>query len=315
MEKTAGLAQRSVSSLTHEELNLFTRFLDEKHGLAFPPERSRALSRAVQSRLQGTRALTAARYHRTLLHNESELQLLVDAATNGLSRFFRNESQLRVLTDVVLPRLIAVRRTATAGAAAAAAAPGGPGPAHAGPLLLWSAGCSTGEEPWTLAMLMKESLPDGLDFSIVATDISLRALAVAERAAYSRRRAEAVPALLRARYFRQTANGYEVVDELRRRVSFRAHNVTTPAPVRNADVVFCRNVLTYLSEPARRTAVEELAAAVAEDGYLFIGNSESLRGCTARFRSVRTPHGRVHQRGLPPRSRMSTMMGCRRNNR
>ncbi len=152
-----------------------------------------------------------------------------------------------------------------------------------GELRLWCAGCSTGEEPYTLVMLMKEVL--GAEFSafrplMLATDISAAALRTAMNGVYSDERLRQLPPALRNKYFRRGAQPqtWQVADEIRREVVFRRHNLMASSfPFKKPfDAVFCRNVMIYFDKPTRDALIARFHRHTAAGGYLYIGHSETL---------------------------------------
>ena len=182
----------------------------------------------------------------------AELARLVELLRVGETRFFRHRAQLEALQTRVLP---ALRGTVAA----------------------WSAGCASGEEAWTLAMLLGER---GLPFSLWATDLSTAALARARDGRYPAASVEGhVPPPLVPRYFRRIGDQRALNDRLRPHVRFEAHNLSSPAQPRDFDLVCCRNVLIYFDEARRAEAVTRLVRALKPGGWLLVGYSETLRDC------------------------------------
>jgi chemotaxis protein methyltransferase CheR len=180
----------------------------------------------------------------------TELARLIELLRVGETRFFRHRKQLEALATRVLPSL------------------------HA-PVTAWSAGCASGEEAWTLAMLMTER---GLLFSLLATDLSTPALAVAQKGRYPAARVDGdVPSALVRRYFRRIGDDCVLNDRLRPHVRFRVHNLLVGTPPRDVDLLLCRNVLIYFDEARRAEAVSRLVKALKPGGYLLVGYSETLR--------------------------------------
>lgn len=157
----------------------------------------------------------------------------------------------------------------------------------------WSAACSTGEEPYTLAMTLAEVL-DGrdVDLKILATDISTRVLEQAEQGEYTETKLAGVPAALRAKYFRKEGNRddqrYRVRDELKRWIVFKRFNLSTPPfPMQGPmDIVLCRNVMIYFDNQVRRGLLSEVHRLLKPGGYLMVGHAESLNGITTEFGNV-----------------------------
>ena len=182
----------------------------------------------------------------------AELDRLIELLRVGETRFFRHRAQLAALAERVLPTLRS-------------------------PVAAWSAGCASGEEAWTLAMMLAER---NLAFELLATDLSTVALARARAGRYRAARVEAeVPAALRARYFRRIGDDDVVNDRLRPQVRFEQHNLATAMSGRELDLISCRNVLIYFDEARRAQAVARLVKALKPGGWLLVGYSETLRDC------------------------------------
>lgn len=196
---------------------------------------------------------------------------LVNLLTTNLTRFFREPAHLEHLSRVLLPAL--------AEAQAAAPKPR---------LRLWSAGCSTGEEPYSIAMVVRDSLPDlsRWDAAILATDIDTDVLAKAKRGVYP---TDAVPAAMRAKH---TEPGPEpdtlsMGEGLRRLVTFKPLNLQDPWPMRGPfDAIFCRNVMIYFDREGRAAVVHRFADMLPLGGLLYVGHSESLHGVSDRFEAA-----------------------------
>jgi len=234
--------------VTRTALGRIEGLLDDRFGLGFTEDRLHVLRNAIRSRAAALGLGSEHLYADALIAHPNEQDRLAEAAVNNLSRFFRNRRQLQSI-------LLLCRRFQS-------------------PLRAWVAGCATGEESYSLAMAL---LAAGHDFSIVATDISERSLAIASEGTYRSSRVEEIPQEYRDRFL-QTGDRVVVGDEVRNRVAFRKHSVTDPPPVENAELVLCRNVLTYLSPDGAIRAFHSLRRSVACNGYLAIGNAETLPG-------------------------------------
>lgn len=193
---------------------------------------------------------------------------LMDALTVKETYFMREVEQLRVCVDRVIPEIQDAR--------------------HDPSTLIWSAACSTGEEPYSLAMLLRErGRTEGI--SIIGTDISDRALKHARGAVYRARSLRAMSPDLTARYLRTAPEGWLLDQQVRDMVSFRHLNLVDREEmrrVRGVDIIFCRNVFIYFSEDSVQTVLGYLHDALNPGGYLFVGTSESLLRQMTRFSLV-----------------------------
>jgi chemotaxis protein methyltransferase CheR len=200
-------------------------------------------------------------------------QEVVEALLNNETYFFRDKPTFDQLPQEILPEL-ARRRAGTKR------------------LSIWSAGCSTGQEVYSLAMLFSEQRERwaGWSIELIGTDVSNRAINAARSGLYSQfevQRGLGVTQMLR--HFDETTTGWQIRDEARRMVHFRQHNVLGPPPGRHPfDLVLCRNVLLYFDRATRAAAFDRLASAVAPDGFLMLGAGETVVGQTERF--VPSPH-------------------------
>jgi len=198
----------------------------------------------------------------------SELKAMVDALTTNKTSFFREAPHFEYLAASVLPALVAAGR-----------AP-----------VLWSAGCSSGEEPYSLAMVLRDELPAPLLAAarILATDISARVLERAMAARYAPDAVADVPDVMRHRHLTRLADGeWAVAPETRRLVHLARLNLMGHWPMRGPfDAIFCRNVMIYFDKPTQMRLVARFAELLAPGGYLFVGHSESLTGLAHGFAYV-----------------------------
>lgn len=228
-------------------------------GLALLEGQQRALEQGIVQRVRAIGCPGLPEYLALLRSDDArELQNLVEVVANSETGFFRNQAHFRALREVVLPDL------ALSG--------------H--PVRIWSAGCSTGEEPYGIAIACLESglVACGREVSIVGTDISRAALDAARRGEYCERRLANVPPEVRARYFERRGDRWRVGDTVRRLVSFWQHNLVDPnlpVPPGSVDVIFCQNVTIYFRPEVVARVTERLTAALREGGYLLPGYSET----------------------------------------
>ncbi|MBN1868629.1 methyltransferase [Candidatus Sumerlaeota bacterium] len=202
---------------------------------------------------------------------------MLDAVSTNQTEFFREEQHFRFIGDTVLPALSIHGRTN-----------------RTRQLRFWSAGCSSGQEPYTLAMVVRESLPAGAAWQvrILATDISTRMLRIAREGVYEEGNIMAVPRRLRQRYMdrekRPRGDSYRIRADLKRMIAFRRLNLMEEEfPFSDEfDVILCRNVMIYFDRPTRERVVNRLYEHLVPGGYLFIGRRESLNSLESPFRLV-----------------------------
>jgi chemotaxis protein methyltransferase CheR len=150
---------------------------------------------------------------------------------------------------------------------------------------VWSAGCSTGQEPYSAAMAILEGLPDPLtwSFRVFASDLSFTALERAQCGAYREDQLKGIEPGYLQKYFRQENGHYLITDQIKRHVIFDYHNLKNDNGLRGLDIIFCRNVLIYLDSDEQRRLVNRFASCILPGGYLFLGHAESLQGLSNRF--------------------------------
>lgn len=271
--------------LKPDTFRLLRELINRFCGMEFSVESRFVFERRLRDRLRelGLRDFKQY-YHHLRYHPEarSEVEAAVDALVTNETYFFREEYQLRAFTDEILPNLKRRLR----------------GEGRRG-LTIWSAGCSTGEEVYTLAILIEDSgLFRDWDVRIFGNDISRRVLAVARRATYGPSSFRATPPQYN-RYFVDTPNGKQVVPQIRAMCQFGHLNLLErqrSALIGRADAIFCRNVLIYFDAEARSQVIETFYERLAPGGYLLLGHSESLLNTTTAFELVHLKSDMVYRR-------------------
>jgi len=207
----------------------------------------------------------------------------IDAITTRETLFFRDESPFEALRHKAIPEIIDAKAQTP----------------FAKRLRLWSAGCSSGQEPYSLGIVLRELIDDldGWDVQILATDISPAALASASRGIYSDfEMSRGMSPHLRDRYFRKVPEGWRICDEIRSLVSFENRNLLKPfANLSAFDVIFCRNVAIYFDADVKRDLFERLAGSLATNGALFVGSSENLSTFGERWKPLSHCRGVFYQ--------------------
>jgi len=255
----------------------------ETMGLSFPPERwpdlQRALGRAAGD-LGCADAAECAEWILSRSLTRPQVQVLASHLTVGETYFFRDRKIFDALSNTVLPELIRARRACDRR------------------LRIWSAACCTGEEPYSLAILLSQILPDSEDWrvTILATDINERFLQKAAAGVYGAWSFRETPPEFKERYFRRTPEGdYAILPEIKQRVTFAHLNLVEDvypslATDTNAmDIIFCRNVLMYFTVPQVRKAIGNLRRSLLDDGWLVVSPSETSQALFSQFATVNLP--------------------------
>lgn len=259
-------------SLSHRDFKRVCELVYSEAGIRLGPEKKIMIEGRLRKRLRALDMDSYDTYCDYLFGKKGmkmELISLIDVVTTNKTDFFRESGHFDFLTQKALPELIS-------------------GPASSRPVLMWSAGCSTGEEPYTLGMVLSEfaaSRP-GFRFRIVATDISTTVLSKAQLGIYSEDAIAPVPSDLKRKYFmrsrdRESAR-VRVVPELRQSVEFKRLNFMDAEYgwTQRADAIFCRNVLIYFDRPTQERILRKLCHYLHPGGFLFVGHSESLHDMT-----------------------------------
>ena len=258
----------SAPDLSPEDFRRVRQIAYERAGLAIPAGKEGLVRSRLSKRLRERRIGSFSAYLNAVAadSNGEEMVKLIDLLTTNKTDFFREPAHFDYLLAKVMPAIMAARK----------------------PLRIWSAGCSTGEEPYTLSMLLKESLPERYDFRILATDISTRVVAAARKGEYTDEQLSDVSRERQVRWFAKSSPGHATaVPELRAPISFAHLNLMATWPMTGPfDVILCRNVMIYFDKPTVTRLVNRFHDLLAPGGHLFIGHSESLTAIEHRYRYV-----------------------------
>ena len=288
-------------ALTEAELKLLQALVYQECGMHFDERRTHFLQDRLLRRLRECRLDSFYSYYRLLISEEGrgELAQLVENLTVNETSFFRNKSQLDLFQKHVLEDLLRRkqdRRDYT--------------------LRFWSAGCSTGQEAYTMAMqvvdavayyylrnplpydmpLPKPLIPPPWKVEILASDISYSVLRAGQEATYNDNQMASVDYGYRLRYFDKIGDRYAIKKALKELVHFDFHNLKTEYLPQRNDVIFCRNVMMYFDEAEQKRLIEKFYRCLNPDGYLFVGHAESLLGLTDKFQMVHRNSGTAYQR-------------------
>jgi chemotaxis protein methyltransferase CheR len=273
----------SVSVLTADEMQRFCEFLYRRTGMLFGETKRYYVDRRLADRMSATGARSFPGYFAHLQSSEDEVELLINLFTVNETYFYREDHQLRCLGRSLLPEIVRNR---------------GPGDL----VRIWSVPCSTGEEPYSIAIWLLENWPlvDAYHIEIVGSDIDTRALLDAEAGEYGERALSRLPTEVREHYFEPTRDGRRaLIEDLRESVKFTSVNLVDSASMAmqgRFDVVFCRNVLIYFDDASRLRAVDNLYDALQPGGFICLGHSESMSRISGRFEVRRFEDAIVYQR-------------------
>ncbi|HWZ82675.1 MAG TPA: protein-glutamate O-methyltransferase CheR [Terriglobales bacterium] len=287
--------------LTESELKLLQALIYQECGMHFDERRTHFLEDRLQRRLKECHLDSFYAYYRLLIspQGKAELALLLENLTVNETSFFRNKAQLELFQREALEDVLKrknERRDYN--------------------LRLWSAGCSTGQEPYTLAMMIADALayyqlrnpvtpdnsypkpliPAPWHLEILASDISYSVLRAAQEGFYNEHQMSTVDYGCRLRYFDKAGDRYVVKKALRELIHFDFHNLKTEYLPQRNDMIFCRNVMMYFDEAEQKRLVEKFYRCLNPHGYLFVGHAESLRGLSEKFQMVHHNSGTAYQR-------------------
>lgn len=265
--------------LTDSEFDLFRKVIYAESGITFSDTNRSILDSRLKERLREKKLSSVQEYYRLITSDKEEMKLLLDSVTTNLTRFFRNQPHFDALEHYVVPHLLAEKKTQ-----------------FDKKIRVWSAGCSTGEEPYTIAMILKDILPAPYSFEILASDISLKSLMVGKQGFYPDSRIAGIPEKYLNRFFIKSNGGYQVIDDIMKSIRFDYHNLKYAPVTRNFDIVFCRNVLIYFDSAAQLEVINHFWDAMAAHSYLFIGHSESLFGMKTKFEFLKTDWACLYQK-------------------
>jgi chemotaxis protein methyltransferase CheR len=275
MTRTSTRKRQQEYLFTEQDLERLRHLIHRHTGIHMPDNRRDLIYGRLSRRLRALGLSSFADYCRFLEEgDQEELEAFRNAVTTNLTAFFREEHHFDYLADTLLPRLVQEKRSDRR-------------------LRFWSAGCSTGEEPYSLAIVLHEQLPDlsGWDTRILATDLDSSVLARAEAGIYE------IDSIRRGlgprleRWFLRGRGPFEgqarIRPELQELVSFRMMNLMESWPMKGPfDAIFCRNVLIYFDKPTQKKLFERFAGMLPLEGHLFIGHSESPLDLTDRFELI-----------------------------
>ena len=258
-------------SLTEHELSEIRMLIEERTSIRFDESRERFFSARVREHMARKGHARGTDLLRAIRKGNFDFQELLESLLTQETSFFRYPGVFEAFEKRILPELHIKKFWKNPRS-----------------LRIWSAGCSTGEEPYSIAISVADALSfsDAWNVEILATDIGRNALAIAERAIYAGRSIASVTERQLAAHFQPAEGGQEVRPRLRKMVSFVHMNLNNAVYVGKMDVIFCMNVLIYFSEARRRDLVQHFYSALEPGGYLFLGHSESISKMPVKFQAI-----------------------------
>jgi len=276
--QAVGIVDR-VSVLTESEYRLFRDLIYEECGISFGQEKRAFFESRLKKRMDEYGLRSGYDYYNLVRRSPvsaQEMTSLLDSLMISETSFFRNQPQFELFRAAVLPEIVARKNRNAARS-----------------IRVWSAGCSTGQEPYSVVMMMLEELPDVDSWSIraFASDLSFTALERAQGGSYRPEQLKGVSEPYLRKYFKKDDGKYVIAERVKRHVIFDYHNLKHDNGLRGLDVILCRNVMIYFDTEEQRRLIERFATCLSPGGYLFIGHAESLQGLSKRFTMLHSNKG------------------------
>jgi chemotaxis protein methyltransferase CheR len=295
------MSTSETPALTEAELKLLQTLVYQECGMHFDDRRTPFLEDRLHRRLKECRLDSFYSYYSLLISRQGkqELAMLVENLTVNETSFFRNKAQLELFQRDVMDDLLRRKQERRDFG-----------------LRIWSAGCSTGQEAYTIAMQVADAMsyyylrnpaphespvpkplvPPPWRLEILASDINYSVLRTAQEGSYAEHQMAAVDYGYRLRYFDKVGERYAVKKSVKELVHFDFHNLKTEYLPQRNDVIFCRNVMMYFDEAEQKRLVEKFFRCLNPQGYLFVGHAESLLGLTEKFQMVHRDQGTAYRR-------------------
>ncbi len=278
--------QEDIIPLGEDVFRLIRDLVKDYCGLYFDDGSRYLIERRLSRRVRSHHLDNFREYFRFMLYNrnsEEELTAIIDILTVNETYFFREQNQLKAFSGEILDELKEKNR-------------------HRKKLKIWSAGCSTGEEPYTIAMLIKERGDfEDWDIEIHGSDINQRVLQTARKGIYRKISFRTTDVFIKKRYFSQENGNYKIHDSIKENVTFSYLNLLDPFKMKflgNMDVIFCRNVLIYFDNESRKKLINNIYERLVDDGYLLLGHAESLMNVSTAFKLKHLENDMVYQKPM-----------------
>ena len=277
----------AVFPLSEDVFRLIRDVIKDYCGLYFDDSSRYLIEKRLSRRVKNHHLNDFRDYYRFIRYDkntEQELSAIMDILTVNETYFFREQNQLKAFSEEILEELKGInkpRRT----------------------LRIWSAGCSTGEEPYTISMLINEKGNfNGWDIEICGSDINQRVLQTARKGIYKKNSFRTTEPYYIKKYFTEDDGAFQINDDVKKHVNFSYLNLLDPFKTRflgNMDVIFCRNVLIYFDNASRRRVIENFYNRLVDGGYLLLGHAESLINISTAFHLKHLKNDMVYQKPHP----------------
>jgi len=273
-----------ITGLSQQDFELFQNLINKKTGIFLDERKKYFLESRISSRMEEYGLISVREYWNLVNTDSKEFSTFVDSITIPETYFFRDYPQLKMFAEDILPVVCEEKRKKSSKT-----------------LKIWSAGCSTGEEPYTLAIILREMIEDfnTWNVDILGTDISRKALKRCQEAIYNARSIKDVPLEYKKKYFISSNTHYIVKPEVKKLVRFNYLNLidkTRMQAIKGIDFIFCRNVLIYFDSENSKRVISYFYDALNKGGYIFLGSSESISRLSAAFKLVRFKNGLAYMK-------------------
>ena len=270
--ETAMAADEREFTMTQADFERISSLAMEYSGIVLAQHKRDMVYSRIARRLRALKMTTFDAYLNYLQqHHDTEASEFINALTTNLTSFFREAHHFSYLQDELFPALKSVNQ-------------------HSKRLRIWSAGCSIGQEVYSIAMTLKQcGFPPDWDIKLLATDLDSNVVATGKAGIYPAEHADSIDSQLMKRFFRRSGDGrsVQIKQELRQLVTFKRLNLLESWPMKGPfDIIFCRNVVIYFNKDTQKTLFDRYAEMLPVGGHLFIGHSENLNGISQRFENL-----------------------------
>jgi len=281
-DRHEALLQRDRAAIHYSEVafKAIRDILFEREGFDLDSYKDKCIQRRISFRIRTSGCKNTEEYIELLNKKEEEVKKLLNALTINVTEFFRNQSTFDKLKDIVFPQIFA-------------------GKGGSGMVRIWSAGCASGEEPYTIAIILKEFFSEELKrfkTEITATDVDQGILKKAAEGHYQRDKLVGVVPGMRVRYFKEDGDKYRLSNDIKKMVSFRKEDIFQERLHRDNDLIICRNLLIYFSREKQEWVLNEFWKALNPGGFLILGRAEILVGESRKLFSTICPRERIYRK-------------------